>query len=247
METTDIVITTRGRLEYLIQTVCYIFGRTRSPYRLHIIDDATNNDAHYGYLLSLQKAGIIDTLVLHGSRRGLRANQNVGFWLTFSDPFVMTDDDVLCPEVEPDWLSCGLTEMERLPQLGILALNNPADNVGSGGGQRRRYDRDGDVQFCNKVGGTFCFVRRKVWDGWCLPHNRGEKVHSQFNRRRKYPALDKCDHALKMRLKVGYLIHTFCQHIGNNRARDGKHKDMKHTVVGTLDPLTLRPSQELVF
>ena len=121
---TDIIICTMNRLHLLKQTINHIVDRTETPYRLHVMDN--NSDRMVSdYLVGLLYAGILSSVFLSNERRGRMANRNMATWLAFSDPFVLVDDDILCPKLKPDWLSQGLDAMRQRSELGILALNHP--------------------------------------------------------------------------------------------------------------------------
>jgi glycosyltransferase involved in cell wall biosynthesis len=120
METVDIVLTTRDRLDYLKRTLEHIYARTRSPHMLHVVDDGST-EGNADYLIAEWKAGRVHDLLLRGGRCGAMANLNAGAWLAFSDPVVFVDDDVLCPDVEPDWLERGTAAILARPNLAILA------------------------------------------------------------------------------------------------------------------------------
>jgi len=201
---TDIVVTTRGRVSYLTDCLEHLYSRTKAPYWLHVIDDASHVDeGNPNYLWDEYRGARISTLVLRRRRGGQCANLNLGAWLSYSDPVVFTDDDVLCPNVEPDWLTRGLVAMADRPKLGILALNHP-------GARRRPYERDDLVTYCRFVGGTFMFVRRGVLLDLPLPHIRGN-----FG---KTPTTIRCGAAAAAGWKIGYLTRTYCYHIGEYSA-----------------------------
>jgi len=195
---TDIVMTTRNRLPCLKQTLEYLFERTRSPYVLHVVDDASD-EGNVEYLLELWRLGKIESLLLRNERHGLVPNLNAGAALTHSDPFVSTDDDVLCPDVEPDWLARGLAAMKRRPKLAVLALNHP-------GAHRPNQERDREVVYCKWVGGTFAFLRRELACGCPLPHHRRDFGGT--------PTILRCEKAYEQGWRVGFLLDTFCHHIG---------------------------------
>jgi len=197
----DIVVTTRNRLHLLPRTINHILTRTRSPYRLHVIDDRSENDLVRNYLLSLYEQGRIHNLVLRRYQAGQLSNLNVAVWLTYSDPVVLTDDDVLCPDVEPDWLARGRKAMLRRPKLGVLALDHP----GAARGDLKRPAPDG-VTYCSYVGGTFMFVRREVLLTQPLPHHWHDFGTT--------PTTIRCQQARNNGWQIGYLTGTYCEHVG---------------------------------
>jgi len=224
---TDIVLTTRNRLHYLKRTVEHIFQRTRSPYALSIINDASDDGETVGYLLELYAQGRLAGLLMRGDQAGQMANLNVGTWLAFSDPVVFVDDDVLCPDVEPDWLTRGLAALPNHPELGVMALNHPGAN-------RRPQEVRGEVTYCRFVGGTFVFVRRKLLMAKPLPHFR--------NNFGSTPTLRKCNDTRAAGFRVGYLTHTYCYHIGEKSIiTDGCYKGKKS--IEPVDWKTLEPPE----
>ena len=224
---TDIIITTRNRLEGLQRTLSYIYERTRSPYRLHVLDDAST-EGNVDYLVEEFKAGRVHHLLLRGERVGAMAQLNVGTWMAFSDPVVFSDDDVLCPDVEPDWLARGLDAMDRHKGLGLLALNHP-------NARRRITHVTDDVTYCRYVGGTFMFVRRKFLEHFWLPHYRDNFGVT--------PTTPRCQRARGRGWLVGYLTETYCHHIETwSTLTEREHSRARE--VEDIDPMTLEPRNE---
>jgi len=124
-----------------------------------------------------------------------------------SDPVVFTDDDVLCPDVSPDWLAQGLNAMKKWQALGILALNHPGAN-------RRIIEDDGEVTLCRFVGGTFMFVRREFLRQWSLPH-----FPDNFG---ITPTTKRCHKAHALGWDIGFLSNVYCYHIGKHSEITGQ-------------------------
>jgi hypothetical protein len=225
--TIDIILTTMNRPDCLKRTLAHIYNRTRSPYRLTVLDDAST-DGNAEWLFGEWRAEHIHNLVLHGQRIGAMAQLNQGAWMSFSDPVVFTDDDVLCPDVEPDWLARGREAILSRPGLALLALNHPRAH-------RKVYDYDGVVTYCLYVGGTFMFVRRQFLMAHPLPH-----FWSNFG---TTPTTKRCQIAAQEGWKVGFLADTYCQHIGHisvmtGAAYQGGRREAE------ADPITLEPLDE---
>jgi hypothetical protein len=202
---TDIIICTMNRLHLLKQTINHIVDRTETPYRLHVMDN--NSDRMVSdYLVGLLYAGILSSVFLSNERRGRMANRNMATWLAFSDPFVLVDDDILCPKLKPDWLSQGLDAMRQRSELGILALNHP-DAL------RRDYDEDEKVIYCEVVGNTFMFVRRGLVERWNHPHFAGNYGVTD--------EMQRCQHAHDLGYRVGYMKNVNCYHMGKINADGG--------------------------
>lgn len=234
---TDIVVFTKGRLEYLKQTLGYIVKRTRSPYRLYVIDDGSSErDGNALYLIKLWRKGVLEGLFLRHTKGGLRSNLNVGVWMTFSDPFVIAPDDVLCPSVNPDWLSRGLKVLAGQKDIGILGLNSPAGNRLREEGARKAIKVVGSVTFCNAFPmGHISLIRRAVVQDWAWPHSDGQRVRAG-----RFPATQLAAHCAKAGLKLAYLTDTYCQHIGYDCAREDK--SVEKNILTDVDPETLKPN-----
>lgn len=204
---TDIIICTMNRLDLLQKTVNHIIERTHSPYRLHIMDD-NSNDGTAKYLQELLNDGLVSSIFLSNKRRGRMANRNMATWIAFSDPFVLVDDDILCPKIEPDWLQQSLNVMRDRHELGVLALNHP-------GALRREYDEDERVAYCEVVGNTFMFIRRNVVAHW---------NHSHFeNNFGVTDEMQRCKRTHDLGYKVGYVKDVFCYHTGEVNAEGGMY------------------------
>jgi len=223
---TDIVVTTCGRLPLLKRTLEYIWERTTTPYRLHVIDDASINAA---YLKELRDQGQVASIRLHTERAGIAAHLRAIEKITVSDPIVFTDDDILCPRLEPDWLERGMQAMRWFPKLGLLALNNPQCNVD---GKRGQTMPGKPVTLCRNVPGSFVFMRRAVLAS-CRPRDGTQS-----------PVKAMCRLAARQGWQVGYLTDVYCQHIGSRSVRTGKDLSKQLELVLPIDGDTLEPPEE---
>ncbi len=224
----DIVMTTCDRLPLLQQTLARIWQRTVTPYRLRVIDDASAG-GNAEYLQAQYAAGRIVSLHLHRRRVGIAAHLRSLQQITDSDPVVVTDDDILCPKLEPDWLVRGLAAMEQFPALGLLALNNPQCNLDGSRGPKTSL---GEVTLCRNVGATFLFVRRAVLAA-CRPHDGERSAVKRL-----------CLLATAAGWRVGYLTDVYCQHIGAVSARTRHNLSADLALVAPVNPYTLEPADE---
>ena len=152
--------------------------------------------------------------------------------MSFSDPVVFTDDDILCPDVEPDWLARGLTVMQRRRNIGLLALNHPR-------AARKKIGPDPElpVTYCKAVGGTFMFVQREYLRTEPLPH-----AWANFG---ITPTTKRCAMARHGGWRIAYLTDTYCQHIGKISALTGREYCGQRRDVFEVDPVTLEPINEV--
>lgn len=228
-QTTDIVVATCERLPLLRATVESIRNNTRTPYRLHVIDDGSVT-GNQQYLRRLKSNGVVHGLILRSHRAGICANLRTLYDMTSTPLIIYCDDDQLCPKVEPDWLSRLLAEMEARPGLGLLSLNNPHGNVD--GDKRHKLGTNGAVTFCERSGGSFMCIRRKL-----LPQIAPEDGKLS-------PVSAMCARARQLGWQNGYLTYTYCRHIGTHSVRNGWDLSAEIAKLAPLDPETHEPREE---
>lgn len=230
---TDIVIGTHNRVPLLGRTLAHILGRTSSPFRLHVIDDASEDETRQ---LVLGLRGAVASYHRYPERRGIIAHLAALLTLTASDPVVFTDDDVLCPDLSPDWLSRLLKIMDARPAVGVLALNNPQAHPLVRGDSRHITAREEDLVFCRNVGATFAAIRRNVLRSVRVPADHPSPMKAL------------CIEAGRLGWSVGYLPGVYCQHLGihSQRSADLDPVDMAEDLgrVAPTNPKTLEPPEE---
>jgi len=234
MMATDIVISTYNRLPLLKRTLEYLFERTTSPFCLHVIDDAST-EGNGAYLQGLLDCGMLAGLVLRDKRAHVATNWHTAAWLANSDILVYSDDDVLCPQLEPDWLSRGLTAMAQYPRLGLLALHNP---MCLRSGAIKPIGNEGPLTYCDRVASHFAFIRRDLMRDIVIPGVgktlAGVPIYSNGK------MIDRAwSYAVRERgYKVAYLTGVYCQHIGLHSGRTGQ--DLSQWDMAC-DAITLQP------
>ena len=120
----DIVLLTHDRLAYLKQTVDALFARTRHPFRLTIVDNASGPELQ-AYVDELRPR--LHRLIRNSENRWTEAFTQ-GIAITRSDPFIVSDPDIVVPQLEPCWLTRMLDLMADHPEMGMVALNLDASN-----------------------------------------------------------------------------------------------------------------------
>ncbi len=224
----DIVLATCERLDLLQRTLASIWRNTQTPYRLTVIDDASTT-GNRDYVRGLYEEGKIAGCVLRPRRLGISANLRAIAELTRSELVVYCDDDQLCPNVTPDWLSRELAAMAARRTLGILSLNNPHANVR--GDKRHRIGCDGTVTYCERSGGSYLCIRRHLL--WRIVP--GDGIRSPVSRM--------CARAIELGWQNGYLTETYTQHIGTVSVRNGVDLSGELKLLGAVDPETLEPRE----
>src|ERR1700754_3860515 len=123
----DLILLTHNRLAHLVATVDALEERTRSPYRLTIVDNASGPEVRNW--LAANRARF-HGLVLLAENEFLPA-LNHAIPETTSDPFIVTDPDLIVPE--PDGDRCWLTQMrelmERHPDFGLIGIGLDQSNL----------------------------------------------------------------------------------------------------------------------
>ena len=237
----DIVILHKDRLDYLKRTLDYLWERTRTPYRISIIDNYSNK-INRKYLLDLLDKKRIFNLCLNGQNVGTKGGANQAFSISTSQPFVLMPDDLLVPDVEPDWLHRLLEKFNELNEdtdpsqisttkqpFGLLSLNEPT------------FDRD---IITTKNGITLC----KSMDYQVGLFNR-ESIVFLTEKDDEISSASLCFNILAKGFLVGILNDTYCQHIGRKSAFRGLYKDNlfdKKTFV-KVNPKTLELNEKRDF
>jgi hypothetical protein len=112
--------------------------------------------------------------------------------------YVVTDNDILPPKLEPDWLQQMTAVMDRHPQLAFLAPQLPPVCL------QQPLAMDDEVVSCIAVGNTFKLVRR---DSIEL-----DKINQQLDKVGDDSILSQ--HVRARGWQVGFCRDIFCYHIG---------------------------------
>jgi len=126
MQKIDIVVVTYNRKHLLQRTLEGIMERTRTPYRLIVVDNHSTKDNTVDYLKSLKEQGKIDILILNDKNYGLAPAYNIGFEYVESELFVTTNDDLVPPDLNPCWLQQMVALFCRYyPEYGAISMRCP--------------------------------------------------------------------------------------------------------------------------
>ena len=129
MQPTDIVILTHNRLDHLEAMIDAMEERTKAPFRITIVDNASGpevrnwlqaNRSRFHQLILLE-----ENLYPGSSGPALQ----IGIDATTSDPVVVTDPDLVVPDVGPCWLTQMLGILDRHPDFGILGIGLDQSNL----------------------------------------------------------------------------------------------------------------------
>jgi len=117
----DIVIVSCERLDFTKKSVTMLHERTRTPYKLIVVDNGSA-DGSAEWLVDALGEGLVDELLLLDENCGIHWAWNAGLDMVDSARFVTTDNDIICPDLEPDWLSQLISLMDRNPDFGSISL-----------------------------------------------------------------------------------------------------------------------------
>lgn len=120
----DIVMLVYNRLDHLIATVESIEANTPEPYRLTIVDNASGADVRAWLGENRHR---FHQIIPRATNEHLPAFQH-GIEATTSNPFILTEPDLILPALEPSWLSRQLELMERHPDFGIIGMGLLPEN-----------------------------------------------------------------------------------------------------------------------
>lgn len=145
MKPIDIFLTAYVRKEFTLQTIKYLKERTKTPYRLFLINNGGNEIEDESIFLRLDMNHNI----------GIHAAWNIALALAESDYFITTDNDILVPDLthieffpsiehavtgfipvekqeeQPDWLERLAKFMDERSDYGAISLH-PHIFIGAG-------------------------------------------------------------------------------------------------------------------
>jgi hypothetical protein len=157
-DTTDIIMLTHNRLEHLEATVDALEARTRAPYRLTVVDNASGPEVRNWLAANRHR---FHELILLAENEFLPA-LNQGIAATTSDPFMVTDPDLIVPDQDPCWLTRMRDTLDRHPDFGLIGIGLDQSNLPSVQ-EPESIDPeeivDGEI-VARPVGSVFTLIRR---------------------------------------------------------------------------------------
>jgi len=203
----DIYMTSWQRPDFLKKAIDLLYERTATDtFQLHVFDNCSD-DATKQLLLGYFEAGLIKSLHLDSRNTGCLYNKAVFHAMTesTSEYYVVTDNDVYPPLLEPDWLSQLIDIMDARPNLAFLAPQLPPqflqmpEKDDSG-----RVTTTGDVVYCKAVGNTLKVTRREAY-----PFGDYEQLVGQYGDDGKV-----CELVRQKGWKVAFARNIYCYHAG---------------------------------
>lgn len=151
---------TYNRLEFTKKAITYLKERTKTPYRLIVVDN-NSNDGTQEALFALKQNGYIQHLILLQENYGIHMAKNYGLALVRSTPYYIdTDNDILCASYPDgkDWVGRLVELMDKYPKFGAITCR-PQVLVGRGG---REFEVPEEVVKFNHTGAHLRIMRTEV-------------------------------------------------------------------------------------
>ncbi|NCN39640.1 glycosyltransferase [bacterium] len=123
-EPIDLTMVAYRRTGFTEQALWHLAERTRSPFRLTLVVngwDELGEDEQDMYLMA-QNHGIIDHLVILSENYGIHAAKNICLPFIRSRYYVDFDNDILVPDLDPDWLTRMVDLMDGRPEYAAIAM-----------------------------------------------------------------------------------------------------------------------------
>ena len=120
----DIVVLSHNRLDHLVRMVEALHARTPEPFRLTLVDNASESEVRNWVDANRR---LFHSVIPLPENEHLPAFQR-GIAATTSDPYVVTDPDLVVPDLEPSWLDRLRDLMERHADFGLIGVGlDPAN------------------------------------------------------------------------------------------------------------------------
>lgn len=151
----DIFITTYQRQEFTRNTIKFLKERTKTPFRLFLIDNGGNEEF----------ASEVDHYISLKDNFGIHPAWNIALALADSEYFITTDNDIYVPNYDDDWLSQMTRFMDERPDYGAISMH-PHIVIGAAGLDPNDPEPVKEVNMC---GAVMRIMRREaVWKagGW---------------------------------------------------------------------------------
>lgn len=144
----DIFIATYLRQQFTKETLQYLKERTKYPHRLVILDNGGNEEFK----------DQVDYYVGFSQNIGIHGLWNTALALATTDYFITTDNDLLVPDLDPDWLTQLVGIMNKNPEYGAVSLH-PHIFIGAAGIDP---SEPSDVVERNMCGAVLRIMRREA-------------------------------------------------------------------------------------
>jgi hypothetical protein len=227
-EPIDIVVLSYNRLGHLARTVEALHERTPEPFRLTLVDNGSESEVR-NWIDANRR--LFHRVIALPENEHLPAFQR-GIDATTSDPYIVTDPDLVVPELEPSWLAGLLALMERHTDFGLIGVGlDPANRPPVLDPEPQGQLVDGELVEAS-VGTWFQMIRR---DALREPYTKDSQA---------------CNAVRSAGYRVGWAPGIRCLHLGwDDHALHPSHLVAKHeafayTVYREVDLIARPPSLE---
>ncbi len=125
-EPIDIIFLTHNRLKYFAETIYSLYKNTRWTFRVIIVDNNSNKD----FLDFLDVTSYLYEKVILNPQNEYTAAFQKGIDVSTSDPFIVSDPDILVPYYDGKcWLEKLVDLHIKYPEMGMIALNLDKSNL----------------------------------------------------------------------------------------------------------------------
>lgn len=176
MKPIAIITQTYNRLSFTMDCLSSIFARTKYPYKLIVIDNAST-DGTVEYLQFLKNKNLISNLILNDTNTGIGHPKNQGYAVIDKECderyFILTDSDIVFPMTKND---CWLTHMVKLMEecgknIGMASvdldpINGTTDLDWWFKGKRQHFAVDGKMREFAQISTGFhgTIIKRQDWE-----------------------------------------------------------------------------------
>jgi hypothetical protein len=157
MNKVPIFLTSWNRYDFTERVLKEINERTQHPFDLHVYDNGSSDTAPKNlYEKYLNKE--ITSLVLDTRNTACLYNKIVFHSMVEQETpyYVVTDNDIIPPRLNPCWLTQMISIMDRNPSIAILTPRLPPEFL------MEPLSEGEEVIYCKAVGNTFKLVRRSA-------------------------------------------------------------------------------------
>lgn len=194
----DIVMVTYLREGATTRALRYLRDRTDTDHSIILVDNGSRKE----YADLWLNENLVDTYLPQGENRGLEAARNIGNMYANNEYVVHIDNDILVPNLDPDWLQQLIGLQQSHPEFAAIALR-PQILVGVG----PIFKDAPEVVENNVVGGVARLMKTEYVDavgGW---------DNTVRNEGRGTEEWDICTKLRNSGFKVGYARDLWAYHM----------------------------------
>lgn len=152
-----ICISSWNRCHFLKEVITKIHQRTKpGSFEVIVYDNASDLDT-VQYLKECLETSLVSNVIFDTENSGCLKPKIMFHELASQDAwYVVNDNDIIPPDLTPDWLEQMVAIMEAHPDVALLTPQLPPVWL------QEPYEKRGDIVLCKAVGNTFKLVRRSA-------------------------------------------------------------------------------------